>query len=37
VHTLQPSARVMVELWADPQVKARLREKRIRLEESSGL
>lgn len=36
VHTLHSCARAMQELWADPQVRQRLREKRLRLEESSG-
>ncbi|KXN85726.1 Guanine nucleotide-binding protein alpha-4 subunit [Leucoagaricus sp. SymC.cos] len=36
VHTLHPCAKAMEELWADPQVRARLQEKRLRLEESSG-
>lgn len=37
VHTLNACAHAMAELWRDPKVKQRLREKRIRLEESSGL
>jgi hypothetical protein len=37
VHTLQPCAHAMLELWADPQVRIRLDEKRLRLQESSGL
>ncbi|KAG5219673.1 G-alpha-domain-containing protein [Salix suchowensis] len=37
VHALHASAPAMLELWRDPQVTARLREKRLRLEESSGL
>lgn len=37
VHALYPCAKAMEELWADSQVKQRLREKRLRLEESSGL
>jgi guanine nucleotide-binding protein subunit alpha len=37
VHTLHPCARAMLELWADPQVRIRLDEKRLRLQESSGL
>ncbi|KAF4623084.1 hypothetical protein D9613_002270 [Agrocybe pediades] len=36
VHTLHACAGTMQELWRDPQVKKRLQEKRIRLEESSG-
>ncbi|KAJ3574609.1 hypothetical protein NP233_g1644 [Leucocoprinus birnbaumii] len=36
VHTLHSCAKAMQELWADPQVKRRLQEKRLRLEESSG-
>ncbi|KAF9492102.1 G-alpha-domain-containing protein [Pleurotus eryngii] len=36
VHALHASAPAMLELWRDPQVTARLREKRLRLEESSG-
>lgn len=37
VHTLHPCAKAMADLWADPQVRQRLQEKRLRLEESSGL
>lgn len=37
VHTLNACAPAMSELWRDPKVRQRLREKRIRLEESSGL
>jgi hypothetical protein len=37
VHTLNACAPVMSELWRDPKVRQRLREKRLRLEESSGL
>lgn len=37
VHILNACAPAMVELWRDPKVRARLREKRLRLEESSGL
>lgn len=37
VHALHPCGKAMEELWADPQVKQRLEEKRLRLEESSGL
>ncbi|KAI0081525.1 G-alpha-domain-containing protein [Panus rudis PR-1116 ss-1] len=36
VHVLNKCAPVMKELWRDPKVKQKLREKRIRLEESSG-
>ncbi|KAF8079167.1 guanine nucleotide binding protein, alpha subunit [Lyophyllum atratum] len=36
VHALYACAPAMQELWRDPKVKQRLREKRIRLEESSG-
>lgn len=36
VHTLNACAPAMAELWRDPKVRQRLREKRIRLEESSG-
>ncbi|TFK42062.1 guanine nucleotide binding protein, alpha subunit [Crucibulum laeve] len=36
VHALNASAPAMLELWRDPQVRQRLREKRLRLEESSG-
>ncbi|KIY52683.1 G-alpha-domain-containing protein [Fistulina hepatica ATCC 64428] len=36
VHTLHACAPTMLELWRDPAVQARLRENRIRLEESSG-
>ncbi|KAG5350823.1 hypothetical protein C0989_009121 [Termitomyces sp. Mn162] len=37
VHVLNACSGAMQELWRDPRVKQRLREKRIRLEESSGL
>ena len=37
VHTLNRCAPVMAELWRDPKVHQRLSERRIRLEESSGL
>ena len=37
VHTLNRCAPVMNELWRDPKVRSTLHEKRIRLEESSGL
>ena len=37
VHTVNRCAPVMSELWRDPKVHQRLAEKRIRLEESSGL
>ena len=37
VHVLSKYSSVMVELWDDQWVKARLRDRRIRLEESSGL
>lgn len=37
VHVLNSCAQPMLALWKDPSVKQRLREKRIRLEESSGL
>jgi len=36
VHTLNACAPAMQELWRDPQVRKRLQEKRLRLEESSG-
>ncbi|KIY73346.1 G-alpha-domain-containing protein [Cylindrobasidium torrendii FP15055 ss-10] len=36
VHTLHACAPVMQDLWRDSAVQQRLREKRIRLEESSG-
>ncbi|KAG5644153.1 hypothetical protein DXG03_009048 [Asterophora parasitica] len=36
VHALNACAPTMQELWRDPRVRERLREKRIRLEESSG-
>ncbi|KAJ7161242.1 guanine nucleotide binding protein, alpha subunit [Mycena crocata] len=36
VHTLHACAPYMQEMWRDPAVRQRLREKRIRLEESSG-
>jgi hypothetical protein len=37
VHDLHGCAPCMQEMWRDPNVRQRLREKRIRLEESSGL
>jgi hypothetical protein len=37
VHTLNACAPAMQELWRDPQVRKCLDEKRLRLEESSGL
>lgn len=37
VHVLNACAPPMLELWRDPKVRARLQEKRMRLEESSGL
>lgn len=37
VHALNACASAMLELWRDPNVKQRLQEKRLRLEESSGL
>ncbi|KAG6820150.1 hypothetical protein H0H93_004732 [Arthromyces matolae] len=36
VHVVNGCSSIMQELWKDPKVKQRLREKRIRLEESSG-
>ncbi|KAF9011208.1 guanine nucleotide binding protein, alpha subunit [Cyathus striatus] len=36
VHTLNACAPVMLELWRDPEVRQRLQEKMLRLEESSG-
>ncbi|TFY80230.1 hypothetical protein EWM64_g3783 [Hericium alpestre] len=36
VHALAQCSRAMVELWRDQWVQARLKDKRIRLEESSG-
>ncbi|EGO05358.1 hypothetical protein SERLA73DRAFT_174479 [Serpula lacrymans var. lacrymans S7.3] len=36
VHMINACAPVMMEVWKDPSVKQRLREKRLRLEESSG-
>ncbi|KAF9444429.1 G-alpha-domain-containing protein [Macrolepiota fuliginosa MF-IS2] len=36
VHALHPCTKAMEELWSDPQVRQRLEEKRLRLEESSG-
>ncbi|KIM47717.1 hypothetical protein M413DRAFT_439393 [Hebeloma cylindrosporum] len=36
VHSLNACAPTMQELWRDPQVRKRLQEKRLRLEESSG-
>jgi len=37
VHALNACAPAMLELWRDPNVRQRLDEKRIRLEESGGL
>lgn len=37
VHVLNSCAQPMLALWKDPSVKQRLREKRIRVEEGSGL
>jgi hypothetical protein len=37
VHILNRCAPAMLDLWKDPNVKQRLTEKRLRLEESSGL
>jgi guanine nucleotide-binding protein alpha-1 subunit len=37
VHILNRCSPVMLNLWRDPNVKQRLAEKRLRLEESSGL
>lgn len=37
VHVLHRCSVVIVELWRDPKVKQKLKEKRLRLEESSGL
>jgi guanine nucleotide-binding protein alpha-1 subunit len=37
VHALNASAQVMLQLWKDINVRQRLQEKRLRLEESSGL
>ena len=37
VHILNRCAPAMLDLWKDPNVKQRLAEKRLRLEESSGL
>lgn len=37
VHVLNACGPIMSELWRDRQVRARLEEKRLRLEESSGL
>jgi hypothetical protein len=37
VHLLNKCAPAMLDLWKDPNVKQRLAEKRLRLEESSGL
>jgi guanine nucleotide-binding protein alpha-1 subunit len=37
VHVMNASAPVMEALWRDPAVKTRLKERRLRLEESSGL
>ncbi|KAJ7483231.1 guanine nucleotide binding protein, alpha subunit [Mycena latifolia] len=36
VHTLHACAPYMQDMWRDPNVRQRLREKRLRLEESSG-
>ncbi|EPT03825.1 hypothetical protein FOMPIDRAFT_150339 [Fomitopsis schrenkii] len=36
VHVMNRCAPVMTELWRDPKVQQRLRERRLRLEESSG-
>ncbi|KAF9469663.1 guanine nucleotide binding protein, alpha subunit [Collybia nuda] len=36
VHALHAAAPAMLELWRDETVRSRLREKRVRLEESSG-
>ena len=37
VHVMNRCAPMMTELWRDPKVQQRLRERRLRLEESSGL
>lgn len=37
VHVLHACAPVMIELWKDSRVRQQLRDKRLRLEESSGL
>ena len=37
VHVLNACGPTMSDLWRDKQVRARLEEKRLRLEESSGL
>lgn len=37
VHALHACAPAMLELWRDPRVRQRLQERRLRLEESSGL
>jgi hypothetical protein len=37
VHILNKCAPAMLDLWKDPNVKQRLAEKQLRLEESSGL
>lgn len=37
VHVLNACAPTMLELWRDPQVRKVLQEKRLRLEETSGL
>jgi len=37
VHILNKCAPAMLDMWKDPNVKQRLAEKRLRLEESSGL
>ncbi|KAG6857303.1 hypothetical protein H0H87_006496 [Tephrocybe sp. NHM501043] len=37
VHALHACSSAMKELWRDPRVRQRLREKRLRLEETSGL
>ena len=36
VHALNACAPVILQLWKDPNVRQRLAEKRVRLEESSG-
>jgi hypothetical protein len=37
VHPLNACSQAMLDLWRDPAVKKRLNQKRLRLEESSGL
>lgn len=37
VHVLHRCSSIIVELWRDPKVTQKLKEKRLRLEESSGL